>query len=188
MRRITVLVLVLVVLVVGLLVGWFAGRWELERRWAEPTTISEDDVARSSEGDADPTPAAGTRVLPAMPLQRSRAALRELVAEDPVQVSVGSIGRSDGEMFLHVTLVNHGACAVREVEGVAYGFDAWGRSARLNRAGEHYVAFRSSDLELAPGASSFQEYPLHHPDIGSIALAQVERVGCADGTSWERHP
>ncbi len=186
MTRIRVIAIVLVVLVVGLTVGWFAGRWQLERQWSEPVILGEDDVRRSSEGDADPTPAAGTRVLAAMPIQRARAALRALVADDPVRVPVGSVGRSDGEMFLHVTLVNHGTCAVREVEGVAYGFDAWGRPARLNRAGEHYVAFHATDLDLAPGGSAFQEYPLHHPDIGSIALAQVERVGCADGTSWSR--
>jgi hypothetical protein len=180
------IVLIVVAVLVGLLVGWLVGRWDLERRWSEPRTISADDVRRSSEGDADPTPPAGTVVMAAMPVQRARAALADLVAEDPVRVPVGSIGRSDGEMFLHLTLVNHGTCAVREVEGVAYGFDAWGRSARLNRAGEHYVAFHATDLDLAPGASAFEEYPLHHPDIGSIALAQVERVACADGTSWSR--
>jgi hypothetical protein len=187
MTRNNIVALVVLVLVVGLVVGWVLGRWDLERRWAEPTTIGEADVRRSSEGDADPTPAAGTRVLPAMPIQRSRAALAELVEGDPVQVRVGSVGRSDGEMFLHLTLVNHGTCAVREVDGVAYGFDAWGRSAKLNRAGEHYVAFHATDLDLGAGGSAFQEYPLHHPDIASIALAQVDRVGCADGTSWSRH-
>lgn len=186
MPRYAIIVLVVVVLVSGLLVGWFVGRWDLERRWSEPRTITEEDVRRSSEGDADPTPPAGTHVLAAMPIQRSRAALRALVEGDPVRVRVGSIGRSDGEMYLHLTLENHGSCAVREIDGVAYGFDAWGRSARLNRGGEHYVAFHATDLDVAPGGSAFEEYPLHHPDIGSIALAQVDRVGCTDGTSWAR--
>jgi hypothetical protein len=176
----------LLVLAVGAAIGWLVGRWELERRWAEPVVIGAADAARSSEGDADPTPPAGTEVLAPMPILRARAALRAVVAEDPVRLRVGSIGRSDGEMFLHLTLENHGDCTVREVEGGAYGFDARGMPARLNRAGEQYVAFHASDLALAPGAHENYEWPLHHPHAASLALAQVERVGCADGTQWER--
>lgn len=186
MRRSTYLGIALALLALGLLVGWFVGRWQLEQSWAEPMVISAADVERSSQGDADPTPQAGTRVLAAMPLQRARHALHDLVASDPVQMTIGSIGRSDGLMELHLTLHNRGECEVTEVEGVAYGFDASGHSRRLNRGGEHYVAFRSTELALAPGASSQEAYPLLHPDTASIALAQVERVSCADGTRWSR--
>jgi hypothetical protein len=186
MKRGTLIVIGIVLLLVGGIVGWLAGRWSLEQAWAAPVTIGADDARRSSEGDADPTPAAGTVVLAAMPLQRARHALHDVAADDPVRMRIGSIGRSDGEMFLHLTLVNHGTCAASEVDGVAYGFDAWGRSARLNRGGEHYVAFHATGLDLAPGASSLQEFPLHHPDIASIALAQVDHVRCADGTEWAR--
>jgi hypothetical protein len=186
MTRNTIALLVLA-LAVGLAIGWLAGRWQLERSWAEPPTVlSEADVSRASAGDADPTPPAGTPVMAAMPLQRSRHALHELVATDPVRVRIGAIGRSDGEMFLHVTLHNHGTCTVREAEGVAYGFDASGHSARVNRGGEHYVAFHATDLDLAPGAETNEESSLHHVGTASIVLAQVDRVTCTDGTTWAR--
>lgn len=177
---------VLVVLAIGVAIGWLVGRWELERRWAEPIVVGVDDHARSSEGDADPTPPVGAHVLAPMPIQRARQALAAIVADDPVRLRVGSVGRSDGEMYLHLTLENHGACTVREVEGVAYGFDARGMPARLNRAGEQYVAFHTDTLSLAPGAHEIVEWPLHHPHVASLALAQVERVGCTDGTLWTR--
>lgn len=185
MRRSTLIAVIL--LVVGLLVGWFGGRYALERQWSEPlATLAPGDVRRSSAGNADPTPAAGTRVLRPMPIQRSRAAIRELVANDPMVMSVGDVGRDDHLMELHLTLRNRGRCTVTGLEGVAYGFDAWGQPARLNRAGEHYVAFRSTGLDVAPGTSTQQGYALRHPLTASLALAQVERVTCADGTRWAR--
>ncbi|MEI8256491.1 MAG: hypothetical protein WCJ30_12525 [Deltaproteobacteria bacterium] len=185
MRRSTLIAVAM--LVVGLLAGWFGGRCALERRWSEPlAAITPDAARRSAEGNADPTPAAGTRVMQPMPLQRSRAAMRELVANDPVVMSVGAVGRDDSAIELHLTLRNRGRCTVTEVEGVAYGFDAWGQPSKLNRAGEHYVAFRSTGLDVAPGASTRQGYPLRHPETASLALAQVERVTCADGTRWAR--
>jgi hypothetical protein len=186
MKRGTLIAIAIALVGLGLVIGWLAGRWSLEQAWATPHTIGTSDVQRSSAGDADPTPAAGTVVLAEMPIQRARRALRDLAADAPVRMRIGSVGRSDGETFLHLTLVNRGTCAVTDVEGVAYGFDAWGRSARLNRAGEHYVAFHASGLDLAPGASSREEYPLHHVDIASIALAQVDHVACADGSEWAR--
>lgn len=186
MQRNTVIVIALVVLALGLAAGWFLGRWQLERSWAEPITIGAADVERSSAGDADPTPPAGTRVIAPMPLQRARAVLHEATATDPVRLRVGSVGRSDGEAYLHLTIGNHGTCAVRELDGVAYGFDARGMPARLNRAGETYVAFHAEGLDLAPDDEVFEEWSLHHVDTASIALAQVDRVGCTDGTSWAR--
>jgi hypothetical protein len=186
MKRGTLIAMAIVLVGLGLVIGWLAGRWSLEQAWATPHTISTADVQRSSDGDADPTPAAGTVVLASMPIQRARRALRALVDDAPVRMRIGSIGRSDGEMFLHLTLVNRGTCAVTHVDGVAYGFDAWGRSARLNRGGESYVAFHATGLSLAPGGSTQEEYPLHHPDTASIALAQVDHVTCADGTEWAR--
>lgn len=186
MRRSNVIAFVLLVL--GLIVGWFAGRWSLENQWSQPlATITPDEARRSAEGHADPTPAAGTRVLRAMPIGRSRLALRTVVANDPVFSPVGSVGRgSEGEMELNVTLRNRGRCTVTALEGVAYGFNAWGQSSKLNRAGEHYVAFRSEGLTVAPGAATQASFPLHHPDTASIVLAQVDRVTCADGTNWAR--
>ncbi len=186
MRRRTTLIAI-TLLVVGLLVGWFAGRYMLERQWAAPLyVLTADDVRRSSEANADPTPPAGTRVMHPMPIQRSRLAMRDLVARDPVVLTVGSVGRDDSAIELHLTLSNRGHCTVTEVEGVAYGFDAWGRPSKLNRGGEHYVAFHSTGLDVAPGATSQQGYPLRHPSNASLALAQVERVTCADGTRWAR--
>ena len=186
MRRSNVIAFVLLVL--GLIVGWFAGRWSLESQWSQPIlVITPDDARRSAEGDANPTPATGTRVLRAMPLQRSRLALRPFVNADPVFSSIGSVGRgSQGEMELNVTLRNRGRCAVTAVDGVAYGFDAWGQSAKLNRAGEYYMAFHSGGLDIAPGATAQQSFAIKHADVASIVLAQVDRVTCADGTNWAR--
>lgn len=180
-------VVALLALLLGGLAGWFLGRYQLQRQWSQPEVlVSAADAQRSSAGNADPTPAAGTRVLHPAPLRLSRARLAARRA-DPVQCTVGAVGRGDEGAELHLTLRNQGRCAVTSVEGVGYGFDAWGRPAQLNRGGEHYVAFRETLREpLAPGEHSERSFPLRFALTASVALAQVDRVGCADGTVWTR--
>jgi hypothetical protein len=176
-----------VALLVGLLAGYFTGRLLLEREWSQPEVLlRQDQAARSAGGGADPTPAAGTRVLRPMPLSRSRLALAGLTARAPVVATVGSVGRSGGAMELHLTLRNRGRCRVARVEGVAYGFDAIGRPAKMNRAGEHYLAFAGGE-PIEPGQSVQAAWPLHFPDVASLAVAHVDRVQCTDGTRWARN-
>jgi hypothetical protein len=169
--------------------GWFLGRSRLEREWRlPPMTLSEADVSKLKAGDADPVPRPGSKILAAMPLERSRQVLRELTGKDPIKAVIGSLGRSDEGSQMTLVLKSEAPCEVTSVEGVAYGFDSWGRSAKMNRGGEHFVAFASKDGEkIAPKEEKKQvQLPLKHIDAGSIALAQVDRYKCADGTSWAR--
>ncbi|WP_394822761.1 hypothetical protein [Pendulispora albinea] len=181
-------------LVVGLIAGYFIGRFSLEQQWRQPTThVTRDSYEEASRDDADPTPAAGTLVMKAMPLERTRMAVRERTAADPVVAIVGAIGRNDGEVELHVQVENRGTCEVTKIEGVAYGFDAQRRPAKLNRHGENYVAFVAplpgshEPLKLAPGGGkTLISEKLRYVENASLALAQVDRITCADGSVWNR--
>lgn len=172
-----------IALVLGLALGYMLGRWSLEREWSQPEQL----LRASSRGrsGADPVPPEGTRGIGPMPLARSRRALAALVARDPVVVTVASVGRDDEAMELHLTAHNRSACPVVELAGVAYGFDAWGAPARMNVGGEHFVAFEAHET-IEPGGRLQLAFPLRHPDTASLVLAQVDRVGCADGTRWAR--
>lgn len=167
--------------------GYYMGRAKIEREWRlPPATLGESDVSRLKVDGADPVPPAGSHVLGAMPLARAREALRAFTAQDPVKITVGSIGRTDDGLELHLVVENHAPCQVTSYQGVAYGFAADGRSARLNKSGEHFVAFAKDDAKIAANEKGVLEAPLKNPDIASIALAQVDRWRCADGTTWAR--
>jgi hypothetical protein len=172
-----------IALVAGLVAGYFAGRLKLLHEWSQPVQLLHSDSRGSG---ADPAPREGTRGFRPMPYARTRLAAREFTARDPVVLAVGSVGRGDEGAELHVTLRNRGACEASELEGVAYGFDAYGTPSRLNRGGEHFVAFSARGLRLAPGAAVQQEIPLHNVGNASLVLAHVDRVTCADGTRWAR--
>jgi hypothetical protein len=175
-------------LAVGVLLGFFLGRFSLEASWSSPlVTISPDQARASSSAGADPTPSAGSRVLRPMPLARTRQALAAMTASDPVKIELGSLGRSDG-MSVTLRLSNHGACVATAVRGVVYGFDAWNQPSRLNLGGEHYVAFQLDQLSLAPGDHAQPEFPLKHPETASLIAGHVDEVRCADGTTWRRSP
>lgn len=168
--------------------GYYIGRAKIEREWRlPPATLSEADVARLKVDGADPVPPAGSHVFGPMPLGRAREALRAFTAQDPVKVSLGSIGRSDdGTMDLHLVVENHAGCAITSYGGVAYGFAADGRSARLNKSGEHFVAFSKDDAQIAANEKGVLEAPIKNPETASLAVAQIDRWRCADGTSWAR--
>lgn len=170
-------------LVLGLVIGFFVGRAWLERQWQNPLLT----VTAAAKPDADPSPAPGSRVFRAMPLGKTRAAVGEFVKSDPVVMTVGSVGTdSDSNSELHLVLENKGACAVKSVEGVAYGFDATGKSVPLNRGGEHYVAFRG-DQAILPKEKALFAAKLRYSETASLIVAHVDRTSCADGTTWARN-
>lgn len=187
MKKALVLALAAVLVIVAFVAGYYAGRAKAESDWRlPPMVLSDADVSRMKVDGADPVPRAGSKVLRAMPLERSRVALRELTSNDAVKVAVGAIGRGDDGMELHLVVQNEAKCELKSVEGVAYGFRADGRSARLNKGGEHFVAFAKADLKVAPKGKDAVELPLKHPETASLAIAQVDRYACADGTTWAR--
>ena len=175
----------------GLFIGIFLGRWLLEREWSQPQVLqrlSAADAQRSSGKDADPSPQVGALVLGGAPLARARLILATLTQRDPVVLSVGDVGNSDEGNELHLDLKNRGKCAVTSLSGTAYGYDAYGKPARMNKGGEHYVAFRAQDVsDLGPNQTHSLSLLLHHVESASLALAQVDHVTCSDGTQWARN-
>ena len=180
-------------LVFGLIIGYFAGRFSLDYQWRQPTVqVTKENFEEAMRDNADPTPAVGSQVLRTMPLERSRLAMRERTAADPVVATAGSLGRNDGEVELHVQVQNRGTCEVAKIEGVAYGFDAQNRPAKLNRHGEHYVAFTAplpgdkEPLKLAPNGKAVIAEKLRYVENASLAVAQIDRVTCSDGSVWKK--
>ena len=182
-------------LIVGLVVGFLFGRFTLEREWSKPVAVfSADDAKRLAVEGADAVPPAGSKVMRAMPIQKSRAAIQELTKSDPVKLEVGSVGRGDGDgQELHLVIASSWDCEVTSYEGIAYGFDAWGRAAKMNKSGETFVAFTSkagdkpdSPAKIAPKENVHYALAIKHADTASIALAQIDKVSCADGKTWAR--
>jgi hypothetical protein len=185
--KVVVVAIALGTLVLGLVIGWFAGRAMLERQWSQPTTLlSPADEQRSAANDADPTPKSGTRVLRPMPLERTRLAMKDFAKDDLVVSRVAAVGNGEDGAELHVDLENHAKCTITSLEGVAYGFDAWGMPQKVNKGGEHYVAFREEKISFEPGKTHLVAQKLRYPDTASLAVAHVDRYTCADGTSWSR--
>lgn len=187
MNRLT-LVVGIVALGLGLGIGFYLGRWTLEAKWRDAITqVSPEDEAKASEKGSDPTPKAGTKVLRQMPIGRLRVALADMSNKDPVKVSVGVFGRDADQTELHLNIVNESKCEVTSVQGVAYGFDAWGRPTPVNQGGEAYVAFSQDKLKVAPGAKGFVAQEVHHAPLANMAVAHVDAYTCSDGTSWKRN-
>ena len=177
----------LVGVVVGVAIGFWLGRYTLEEKWRDAITIvSPEDAARASQKGADPSPKSGTKVLKQMPIGRIRVALADLTNKDPVKVSVATFGRNDETTELHLNIKNDAPCEVTSVEGVAYGFDAWGRSTPVNQGGEHYLAFSQAKLKVAPGSKGYVAQEVHHAPLANMAIAHVDAYTCSDGTSWKR--
>lgn len=174
----------LITLIVGLVVGFFVGRMLLEKQWSQPYTQVSPATERTNVG-ANPSPKAGSKVLKAMPIGRSRAALQPVVEKDAVRSHVAAVGAGDEGVELHVVVENHGACKVTSLAGIAYGFDAFGKPAAVLKGGENYVAFESKDA-IDPGAKKMVALPLKDAEDATLAIAQIDRTTCADGTSWAR--
>lgn len=177
-------------LILGLALGILVGRWHLERQWSQPAVLQRQSEAasqRSSGKDADAAPKVGALVLGPAPLARTRMVLAEITKGDPVVMSVGDVGNGDEGLELHLDLKNRGQCAVKSLSGTAYGFDAYGKPARMNKGGEHYVAFSEDDVKgLGPNEEHSLSLKLRHADIASLAVAHVDNVVCTDGTKWAR--
>ena len=174
-------------LLIGLIVGFFVGRVMLERQWSQPMGAIDPKAERkASTGDADPTPAAGTKVLGKMPITRGRMVLKDFTAKDKAVADVAAVGSGDEGLELHVVVENKGACELSDVSGVAYGFDAYGRSAAMNKSGEHYVAF-SAKTEIKPGEKKMVAQKLKFAQASTLALAQIDATACKDGSKWKRN-
>lgn len=174
-----------VALLVGGLVGFFAGRALLERKWSQPyAALSPADATRYADG-GDPAPRAGTQIVNAMPIGKAREALQALTATDPAVVTVGSVGSGDTELELHVTVENRGRCKITGASGVAYGFTPTGKPAPTNRHGEHFAAFKVEE-PIEPGKHVVASQKLRFADKATLAIAQIDATECADGTTWKR--
>jgi hypothetical protein len=180
-----------VCLIAGVLIGWYSGRFMLERYWTQPLVLkrlAEADVQRSSAPGADPSPPVGAVVLGPAPLARARMVLAEITAQDPVVMTLGDVGTGNEGSQLNLELKNRAKCAVVELSGVAYGYDAYGQASRMNQGGEHYVAFSEKNVTgLAPASTHVLSLKLHHSETASLVLAQVDRMACSDGTRWSRN-
>ncbi len=186
-----VVIVGIICLIVGTLLGWCSGRFMLERYWTQPLVLKRlaaTDVEPSTGQGADPAPKVGTVVLRPTPLARARMVLGEITRQDPLQMTLGDVGTSSTESRLNLDLTNRGKCAISAFSGVAYGFDAYGHPSRLNKGGEHYVAFSENNVtDLAPSATHSLSMKLHNIENASLVLAQVDQVTCTDGTRWARN-
>jgi len=180
------ILLVAIALVFGLILGFVLGRTLLERQWSQPYTQVPHGVEKNKIEDGNPTPKHGTTVLKPMPIARSRAALAQMTGKDPVVSPVAAVGAGDeGAFELHVIVENRGTCSVTSLSGVAYGFDAYGRSSSLNAGGDNYVAFESRTT-IEPGKKATVAQVLKHVDDATLAIAHIDKTTCSDGTSWTR--
>ena len=186
-----VVIVGIICLIVGTLLGWFSGRFMLERYWTQPLVLrrlAAADVERSSGHDADPVPPVGAVVLRPAPLARARMVLAQITRDDPLVMTLGSVGNGRDESYLNLDLTNRGKCVVSSFAGIAYGYDAYGRPSRLNKGGEHYVAFSESGVtNLGPTKTHSLSMKLHNTDTASLVVAQVDQLTCADGTRWARN-
>jgi hypothetical protein len=182
------LIAVFVAAILAFVVGWFAGRWALDREWSNAVvTISEGDVKRSQVEGADPTPAAGTRVMRALPLRKAREFIKGYTEKDPVIAKVGSFARDDDDKDLHLVVHNRGTCKANHFSGVAYGYDAWGHPSPVSKNGDYYIAFDIKDSTIDPGASGQLSMKVKDPGIASLAVAHLDAVGCENGPGWKRN-
>lgn len=171
----------------GIVIGVFIGRAWAESKWSQPyAQVSANEAQKYASDDADPTAPAGAKIVKAMPIAKTRAAVSALTHDDKAQVLPGtSFGQGDEGVELHVTIENKGACTINGGAGVAYGFDARGRSAKANKHGEHYVAFKI-EKPIEPGKRDVISQKLRFADEVTLAVAQVDETTCANGPAWKR--
>ncbi|APR82505.1 Hypothetical protein A7982_07854 [Minicystis rosea] len=181
------IILLCVAVVLAFMIGWFAGRWALERSWKNPVvTVTADDVKRASVEGADPSPAAGTAIFRPLPLRKMREIMKSFTAQDPVVMKVGSWSRDDDDKDLHLVLENRGDCKTTRVAGVAYGYHARGNAEVVSKSGDYYIAFDSKEVKLDPKASDQMTMKVKDPGHASLAMAHVDLVECEGGKIWKR--
>ena len=174
-------------LIVGLVLGFFIGRAMLESKWSQPyAVVTPAEATKYASEDADPTAPAGTKILGRMPLGKARIAIAQLTKNDVASVAYGtSFGQGNEGVELHVTIENKGKCTINGGTGVAYGYDAHGKSAAANKHKEHYVGFKI-EKPIEPGKKDVLAAKMRYADESTIALAHLETTTCTDGTSWKR--
>jgi hypothetical protein len=141
-------------LIVGIVIGWFSGRFMLERYWTQPLVLKRlaaADVERSTGQGADPVPPLSTVVLRPAPLELSRIALADVTRRDPLVVTLGDVGTGHDASQLNLDLVNRGKCTVSAYAGVAYGYDAYGVPSRM-AASTSWPSARRSKAESSPAS------------------------------------
>lgn len=182
-----------IALLVGLLIGFFVGRATLEAKWSNPVgVISPAEFQKSSTAkDADPTPPAGQKRLAALPLVRMRQEAQKFTEKDPFKVSLTSWGGGEDGYELHLMMKNDTPCKITSYSGIAYGYTSRGRPAKVNAAGESYLAFRSDATSdkfepIEKGAKYIHAQVVHHSDVAAIGVAHVDAYTCEDGTKWAR--
>lgn len=184
-----VLMVSTITLLIGLLVGFFVGRIMLEKKWARADReLSAADVKKYTADGADPVPPVGARILHKMPLGRARRAVKERIDRAPLVMTVGAVGNGDDGSELHLVLENKGDCTVTKFSGVAYGYDAWGMPAPMNKVGEPFVAFAGDAGEkgLEPGKKHLHAQKLRFTETASLAVAIVDSFECQNGKTWSR--
>lgn len=179
-------------LLVGIAIGFFVGRALLEAKWSNPLgVVSPADHKRSSEAkDADPTPPAGKRLV-ILPFVRMRQEAQKLTRSDPLKITLTSFGNGETTGELHLMMRNEAGCKITSYSGIAYAYDARGKPAKANAAGETYLAFRSGatedkELGIEPKGKYIHAQVVKHTDIASLGVAHVDAYACADGTKWAR--
>lgn len=177
----------IVLLIVGLVVGFFAGKYWLDYQWRHPTwVINEAHYQRSAIEGANPTPIAGTRVFRAIPLRKARVLANRYTEQDPLIAVVSGIGRDDEKVELGLTLKNKGTCTITKFEGVGYAFDAHGHPAPANKTGEHYFAFSADQQNIPPGEQTRYSTSIQHTTNASLVVTHVDSATCENGTTWHR--
>ncbi|MCC6644961.1 MAG: hypothetical protein IT374_05240 [Polyangiaceae bacterium] len=174
----------------GFAAGYYAGaeriREDLRHPFKPAPVVSATPSATPSGKAPSPSPKPGALVMAPLPLAASRRLLAKQTTDDKVVVVVAAVGRGDAGPELHLSVKNRGDCVVTAVEGVAYGFDPDGDSTAMNLGGKHYLAFSHAELALKPGAGTVLSSPAPHAEIANMALAQIDRVVCQDGRTFQR--
>jgi hypothetical protein len=190
MKRLILPGSVALALLVGLLIGFVVGRAMQESQWSKPvTTFSAADAQRYAVSGADPVPEANSQILAALPLLKMRAAASNFTANDPVQITLVSFGNGEDGGELHLMLQNNAPCVVKSIRGVAYAYDANGRSVVANAGGARFVAFASTTeapLHLEPKKKQVFAQVVHHTETASLGVAHVDSYTCEDGKTWTR--
>src|SRR3954463_15150125 len=104
-----VVIVGIICLIVGTLLGWFSGRFMLERYWTQPLVLKRlaaADVQPSTGPGADPAPKVGTLGVRPAPLARARLVVAELTRQDPLLVTLGDVGTGNTDSRLNLDLTN----------------------------------------------------------------------------------
>jgi hypothetical protein len=178
--------LVVIALFVGVAIGYVAGRRRMEQEWQNPLTKVEQQAVDAIAIYADAAPALGTTVLKPLPLRRARQAVTQLVANDPLKVSLVSFGNGSQGSELHLIINSQAPCSVVALRGVAYGYSATGVAQAVNNGNAHFVQFEAKGITLVAGGHELVTQQLHYTSISSLGVAHVDFYQCEDGGTWKR--